>query len=84
MKSYLLDYSDLMLDWMQGLNQGQDPTKITYGSHKKVLWHCYKCGREWYATVSNRTNGTSCVCGAKERKVENLRKKLVIRDGSLS
>lgn len=83
-KKYLSDYPDLMLDWMQELNQGQDPTIITSGSHKRILWHCHKCGREWYASVSNRTNGTGCVCDAKERKAENLRKNLVIRDGSLS
>ena len=84
MKKYLSDYPDIMLDWMQELNQGQDPAIITSGSHKKTLWHCHKYGREWYATVSNRTNGTGCVCDAKERKAESLRKNLVIRDGSLS
>lgn len=46
-KGHLSDYPDLLLDWVQELNKGLEPSNITYGSHQKILWHCHKCGREW-------------------------------------
>ena len=84
MKKFLSDYPEVMLDWNQELNPGEDPQTITSGSHKKLIWNCHKCGRQWQATVHNRTNGTGCICDAKERQAAKLRHRLIVRDGSLS
>ncbi len=83
-KGHLSDYPDLLLDWVQELNKGLDPSNITAGSHQKIRWHCHKCGREWYAPARSRINGTGCTCDARERQTAKLRKRLVERDGSLS
>ena len=34
-----------------------DIHKVTYGSHKKILWRCSnkKCNHEWYAVIKSRT-----------------------------
>lgn len=82
-KKYLVNFPQLMADWIPDLNLGLDPNLITSGSHTKALWRCHKCGREWRATVHNRVNGTGCTCDARERQAQKLRQRLVERDGSL-
>lgn len=37
-----------------------EPTDVTKGSHKKIVWKCSKCGNEWRATVHGRSNGNGC------------------------
>ncbi|CAN5406132.1 hypothetical protein BH11CYA1_BH11CYA1_43440 [soil metagenome] len=35
--------------------------KISYGSSRRVWWHCSKCDHEWQTAISNRTQlGSSC------------------------
>lgn len=84
MDQYLTDFPELMKDWDLKLNSDLDPSKITCGSHKKVNWHCHKCGRVWRAAVKNRVQGTGCSCDASERKTRALRKTLVRKYGSLA
>lgn len=36
-----------------------EPTSVSVGSRKKVLWHG-KCGHEWTAEIKVRVNGTGC------------------------
>lgn len=36
-----------------------EPTQVSVGSHKKVLWHG-KCGHEWTAVIKNRVRGAGC------------------------
>lgn len=41
---------------------------MTSGSSKKVWWICPKCGNEWQAVISSRTNGCGCPkCGIEKR-----------------
>ena len=50
---------DLAAEWSDR-NKGLDPSMVSLGSHKKVIWKC-KHGHEWKATVKSRTiNGTGC------------------------
>lgn len=42
--------------------EGWDPTKVSAGSNKKVLWRCRK-GHSWDASIGSRSTGTGCpVC----------------------
>ena len=81
---YLSDYPNLMLDWDQALNPEFRPESLSHGSKRMINWQCHKCGRIWRAPVCNRVNGTGCICDAKERAIQKLRKRLVERDGSLA
>lgn len=45
---------------------GWDPTTVTSGSGKKMLWKC-KRGHEWEAVIVNRSRGRGCpFCGNKK------------------
>lgn len=36
-------------------------SKVSYGSSRRVWWHCSKCDYEWQTAISNRTQlGSSC------------------------
>ncbi len=54
-KVCLTEYPHILSEWHPEKNGNLDPTKITHGSDKKVWWICRACGREWEASVSNRT-----------------------------
>lgn len=43
----------LIQEWHPTKNKGHDPSKISYGSSKKVWWRCKK-GHEWEAIISDR------------------------------
>lgn len=60
-KKYISDYAELMAewDWEKNNELGYDPSKITYGSAKKVWWRCHK-GHEWEATINHRSKGERC------------------------
>jgi len=50
---------------------GWDPTAVTAGSNKRVLWRCPK-GHEFDSVISNRTRNQGCpVCGGR-RVVEGF------------
>jgi ssDNA-binding Zn-finger/Zn-ribbon topoisomerase 1 len=83
-EKYLSDYPLLMKDWAQELNEGIIPEKVTSGSHRRLLWRCHKCGREWSTSVKSRVNGSGCTCDARERKILSLQKTLVKKRGSLA
>ena len=51
---------DIMNEWNYEKNTGNDPSKYSEGSSKKVWWKCQKCGYEWAAVVVNRTRGNGC------------------------
>ena len=44
------------------------PTEVKLFSAKKVWWKCSKCGFEWQALISNRSNGSGCPRCAKAKK----------------
>ena len=83
-KKYLNEFPELMADFQQDLNPDVDPKLVSFGSHKRIIWKCHKCGREWGTQVNNRVRGTGCTCDAMERKSKSLRSTLVGRDGSLA
>ncbi len=66
-KKIISGYNDLSTinpqiatEWHPMKNGELKPTKICYGAGKKVWWRG-KCGHEWQASISNRTNnGTGC------------------------
>ena len=65
-KKVLEGFNDLRTKFSQIADEadGWDPTKVTFGSGKKVSWKCKK-NHTYLATISNRTSsqGTSCpVC----------------------
>ena len=63
-KEYILN------DWDYELNQGLDPTKLTYGSNKVVWWKCSFCGHRWKSSIYNRAVRSTCcpVCYYPKRK----------------
>lgn len=59
---YCLKYGreELTCQWHTAKNAPLTPESVTYGSKKKVWWHCDR-GHEWLAAVYTRTNGhTGC------------------------
>ena len=63
----------LAKEWNYEKNNGLTPSDVLSRSNKKVWWKC-KNNHEWMATISHRTEGTSCpVC-----KKINKRKKIDI------
>ena len=52
-RGYLLD------EWAYEKNNDITPSKLSYGSAKKVWWRCSK-GHEYDATPNHRTRGGSC------------------------
>lgn len=49
---------ELLLQWDQERNGNLTPDGISYGSKKKVWWHCER-GHVWKASVTSRTCGGS-------------------------
>ena len=69
-------FSGLMREWHEELNNGVDPKTLTKGSHRAVWWQCGE-GHVWKAVVYSRTreNGTGCpVCAgnAKRTKAQHI------------
>ena len=55
-KSLAEERPDLLKEWDYEKNNelGIYPDKVTCGSHRKVWWHCIKCGHRWLAVISSR------------------------------
>jgi hypothetical protein len=68
----LSSYSDLVKEWHPTLNGDLKPSKVSYGSNKKVWWLCSN-GHSYDASVKHRTNTnhpTGCpYCSSK--KIDN-------------
>ena len=57
-EEYGLEY--LLEEWDTERNQGLSPSSVSYGSRKKVWWHCAS-GHHWQAAIYCRTGGkTKC------------------------
>lgn len=56
---------DLVEEWSSKNLFGSE--SVTQGSDKVVLWKCKKCGREWCASISNRSQGSGCPRCRKSR-----------------
>lgn len=54
MKKYISENDILMKEWDYDLNADLDPTKLTYGSNKKVWWKCSK-GHTFEQSIEKRT-----------------------------
>lgn len=52
--------SKLAAEWHPTKNGDLSPDQVTAGSGKKVWWVCSKCGNEWKAVISNRSQGSNC------------------------
>ena len=68
-KSYIIDNKVLMSEWDYEKNKDLDPSKLTYGSNKKVWWKCHKCRGSWQTTIYERTgkHGTNCPYCASQK-----------------
>ncbi|MBR2056827.1 MAG: zinc-ribbon domain-containing protein, partial [Clostridia bacterium] len=55
----------LVDEWDYDKNGDLYPTKITFGSNKKIWWKCAR-GHEWQATVNSRSSGNNCPYCKKE------------------
>ncbi|MFR5062350.1 MAG: zinc-ribbon domain-containing protein [Christensenellales bacterium] len=51
---------NLASEWFVEKNAPLMPNMVLPNSGKKVWWKCSKCGHEWQAVVSSRSNGRSC------------------------
>ena len=67
-KQYLSENKELMKEWDWEANANLDPTKLTYGSHKKVWWKCQKCSYRWQTVVKDRTLSNHG-CSACSRRI---------------
>ncbi len=71
----LVGYNDLSSrnpeiasEWNALKNESLTPMMVTSKSNKKVWWICHKCGKEWIAAISDRTEGQGCpACGLIRR-----------------
>ena len=62
-------YPDIAKEWHFEKNQGLDLFDYVAGSAKKVYWRCSKCGHEWIAAISSRTQrNTGCPECAKIKR----------------
>lgn len=60
----------LAKEWHPVKNAPLSPDKIAFKSHLKVWW-LGKCGHEWQAVVSSRSNGNGCpLCYQERRKMD--------------
>ena len=53
-------YPNLAAEWDYEKNGEFGPENFSAKSKKKKWWKCKNCGRSWYATIRNRTNGSRC------------------------
>lgn len=67
-------FPDVAAEWDYTKNGNLTPDKVTFRSGKRVWWKCKKCGREWQASISHRTNGTGCPNCASEKISEKISK----------
>ena len=56
----------LVEEWHPTKNGDLTPFDVTFGEGRMVWWLCSKCGYEWDALISNRSNGKGCpACSGK-------------------
>lgn len=56
---------DLLAEWDTERNTPLTPQTVSYGSKRKLWWHCAK-GHSWQAAVYTRTGGAGCpYCAGK-------------------
>ena len=61
--------STLCDEWNYERNKNITPQSVTYGSHTKVWWKCFK-GHEWEAQVKSRIYNHGCpFCSGTNKKV---------------
>jgi very-short-patch-repair endonuclease len=73
-QSISFTHPEIVEEWHPTKNNGMDPTKISYGSSKRVWWNCrYNSDHEWITAISNRCSGGKSECpyclNKTERKV---------------
>ena len=57
----LIEYNDLMEEWLYEKNVELNPALLTHGSYQKAWWKCKTCGHEWMAVIKNRARqGYGC------------------------
>lgn len=57
---------DLLCQWDEDANGPMTPETVSYGSNKKVWWHCEK-GHRWQAIINSRSSGRGCpVCTGRK------------------
>lgn len=61
---------DAEWDYEKNNKLGLDPTKLTYGSGKKVWWKC-KNGHEWKASCLNRRETGCPYCAGRKICTDN-------------
>ena len=54
-KKYVSDDAELLAEWHWEKNATLSPYSLTYGSNKKVWWHCSTCGHDFETQIVNRT-----------------------------
>ncbi|HFJ9467876.1 zinc-ribbon domain-containing protein [Bacillus cereus group sp. BfR-BA-01495] len=79
------EYPELVKEWDFNSNGDLLPSECMSGSSKKVWWLCPKCNQSYQSSLSHRTRGRECPnkqC-RREKQVENIKKALIERRGSL-
>jgi len=68
-------------DWELNKKEGLDPTKLTYGSHKKAWWICNK-NHKYKCRINHKVNNSGCpICKESkgEKEIAKILYKLNIR-----
>ena len=63
---------ELACEWHPTKNGAITPRGVSPSSNKIAWWKCSKCGYEWDAKISNRTNGRGCPLCANRVVVEGI------------
>lgn len=53
-------HPELAAQWHPTKNGDLEPTKTSFGMHKRVWWKCPKCGHEWQVEIQDRSKNSGC------------------------
>jgi Probable Zinc-ribbon domain/ROS/MUCR transcriptional regulator protein len=61
---------DLLQEWHRTRNGELDPHTLGQSTHRRVWWHCGKCGHEWRTSPNERTSaGKGCPACGRRRSI---------------
>lgn len=58
--SIAIRYPHLVDEWDYEKNGNLSPHNFTFGSTKKVWWHCKKCNSSYLSSIQHKVAGTNC------------------------
>lgn len=70
-------------DWNCVKNGSVIKTEVCIGTSNKYWWKCNLCGHEWFASVNDRFNGSTCPSCVEKTRIKTFNKTLIWKKGSL-